>query len=273
MSTIGRSEKTSQLFLEFRYGDPAAPTYARFTDWTEDTILGSQSYDSTPDMEVRAPEISGILNDKTLQVALPLKVNGFTDRLSNGTPHSPIYVTLRELLRSLDGGSSEQQVVLFKGRVSRVIRNPNGRTNSVGIEAKSLKSQMDVPMGLPANHQCVWTFGGRGCFVTVPTENGTLATITGKTVTITGLAGHADRYWHRGFVERQGLRLLIREWVNGTSFELAKEPPADWATQTVKVYAGCDKTIETCRARWSNEINFGGFGYAIPAYHPVFESP
>jgi hypothetical protein len=34
---------------------------------------------------------------------------------------------------------------------------------------------------------------------------------------------------------------------------------------------GCDKTIESCRDQHSNEANFGGIGYALPAYNPHFE--
>lgn len=270
MSTAGASEKVSAFFVELKYGDPAAPTFLRLTDWSADLTFQSLTYTSQPEMKIENLEISGIFDDRTVELTLPLVAGGFTDRVANGAKHSPVYVTIWEKLFSTSGGS-DQVLTLFSGKINRVIRNFQGRPNFVMLEFKSTKQRLDVPMGLVATHQCQWSFGGRGCGVTVTTSTGTMTAFSGKTATITGLSGQADRFWHRGFVEKDGIRIEIRDWVNGTSFELMQEPPPEWAGASVKVYAGCDKSIETCRARWNNEANFSGFGYAIPNYSPNYE--
>lgn len=270
MSTIGSSEKLSVFLAEFRWGDPASPTYYRLTDFTSDISFQSLTFGAEPRFELKGLEISGIFDsDKPVQFTIPMITGGISDLATQGQKHSPIYVTLWEKLFSTTGGV-DQVLTLFKGKVIRTVRNFNGRPEFVLFEAFGTKQRLGIPLGLIASHNCQWPFGGRGCGIAVPTENGTATVINAKTLTITGLAGHVDRYWHRGFVERDGLRIPIRDWLNGTDFELMSEAPADWAGHTVKVYAGCDKTIAKCRF-WGNEAQFSGFGMAIPDHNPNFE--
>jgi len=270
MTTLGSSEKGSQLFLKLTYGDPADPTIIRLAQYTKDQHLGEELFTACPELEVRPVEISGVLSDKSLVFMGRLSLaGGFFDNVSNGQPFSPIFADLWEKLEGTEGQPT-RVLKLFRGRVTRVTRNYQN-PERVLIEVLTIKQRIDMPLGIPANPQCAWVFGGRQCRVVVPTSEGTVDGIDGKTITITGLDAVSDRTWHRGYVQRNGLRILIREWVSGTAFELVREPPADWDGEDVTVFAGCDKSIETCRARWDNEANFGGFGYAIPAYSPNWE--
>jgi len=270
MTTAGDSEKLSALLIEFRWGDPASPTYYRITDFTSDLTYQSLTYAAEPRFELKGLEVSGIFDsDKPVQFTLPLVAGGISDQATNGQRHSPIYVTLLEKLSSTSGGA-DQVLTLFKGKVIRAVRNYNGRPDFVLFEAFATKQRLGIPLGLIASHNCQWAFGGRGCGVAVPQETGTASVINAKTLTITGLAGHVDRYWHRGFVERDGLRIQIRDWLSGSDFELMSEAPAEWAGQSVKVSAGCDKSISKCRF-WNNEANFSGFGMAMPDHNPNFE--
>jgi hypothetical protein len=270
VTSLGASEKVAFPLVEFKYGDPAAPSYKRFAQYTIDAYYGIDLYTAMPELDIKMPEISAMLSDKTLLIGAPLKAgSGFFDSISSGIPFSEVTVTLYERIIGTQG---EADITLkhYIGLVTKVSRNYQ-RPDWVQLEVASFKSRLMIPLGLPANVQCVWTLGGRGCFISVPQETGTMTVIAGKIVTITGLSGRADRFWHRGYVVKNGCRILIRDWVNGTSFTLTKEPPADWTGASVQVFAGCDKTIQTCRARFSNEEHFGGFGYAIPAYSPNYE--
>lgn len=270
MSTAGASEKLTALFAEFKWGDLLSPTYLRLTDFTSDLTHQSLTYTSESSMEVKGLEISGIFDpDKPVQFVLPMKAGQVTDKATTGQRHSPIYVKLWEKLISTSGGQ-DQVLTLFQGKVIRTARNHNGRPDFVLFEAFGVKQRLALPLGLIATHQCQWPFGARGCGKTVVTSTGTLTVISGKTVTITGLSAQGSRFWHRGFVERDGLRIEIRDWTSGTTFELMAEAPPDWLSQTVKVYEGCDKTIETCRAK-GFESKFSGFGAVIPAHSPNFE--
>jgi hypothetical protein len=118
---------------------------------------------------------------------------------------------------------------------------------------------------------------GRGCDLIEAnfTDVGTLTTIVGSSVTITGLAAQTGKYYHRGRVRYQGLEITVRDWAAATPtiFELVREPPAAWAGQTVDVIVGDDRTIETCRNRLNNEDRFVAIGFAIPVHNPMIENP
>ncbi len=182
---------------------------------------------------------------------------------------------------SIDGASLKETLAAgtlvyrhLRGTVVRAIRNPEGKSKMVRLECLPSKGLLSTAMGIVVQNQCPWIFGQRGCGIdTGPLkESGTIDSIDGKKVTVSGLTTTTtDRYWHRGFVERDGLKIGIREYTTGNEFELIREPPSDWEAQVGIFTPGCDKYIETCRARWDNESNFGGSGYAIPNVHPIIE--
>lgn len=322
MSVHSAATKESFVAVEFRY-DQALPnitgdgfgqfakqvvtnTFQRFTNWSSDVFVNGQKYTSLVTMGIELPNNTGVFKEKDAGIELPFTANGFTDKSSNGEPFAPMFLTIYEFARPVDGSNqSSDLLTLFAGRVIRTLRNYQGRNGVVRYEAQSAKSRLNVPLGLVANHHCVWTLGGRGCAGLGFTAGGspivgasvfysqqrigTVTTITGKRVTLADIFddGSGDLnmfpwstltagFWSRGFLERKGVRLLIRQWLKPgatNTFDLVREPPAEWINQRVRLYPGCDKTVQTCRSRWNNEAQFGGMGYAVPAYNPILESP
>lgn len=266
-------EKESFCLVTFQHGNPAAPTFERYTDWTEDYLGG---YVGTPAMKITMPENSGTFEERTLKIEMPL--DSFTDTASNGLPHSPIYITIQEISRALSGGPEALSLFAFRGRVVKTVRNPDGRNTRVQFQAQPVKSRLEIPLGIPCNHHCPWTLFGRGCNLAPQSFNATITAIDGKRITTASSAittGHPDKFWHRGYVELNGTRIDIQNWTlaDPTHLYLTKQPPADWIGPTLRFVPGCDKTIETCRSRYNNEEHFGGVGYAIPAYNPILEDP
>lgn len=81
------------------------------------------------------------------------------------------------------------------------------------------------------------------------------------------------RRFERGYLENDDLRIMIREQTSLVEVQLIREPPPEWVPGfKVSVTPGCDKTIETCRAEYDREERFGGNGFAIPRYNPLFGS-
>lgn len=270
MGSLDQSAKVAWSLVEFRYGAPGAPTYLRVTDLDDDVDCYVGLFTSLPSMEVALPQVTGVLDDKPLTISVDRAAATLFQDLTSGQPHSPVFVTVYEYVL---GGSVNQGSIykVFSGRLARALRNADQHTNFVKLEAVTQKGRLKIAQGIVANHQCPWSFGGEGCGVAVTTGVGVCAALNGSVATITGLGAQPDRFWHRGFVERDGLRIMIREWVSGTAFALTRRPPASWVGQNVTVSAGCDKTIETCRNRWNNEANFGGAGYAMPDHNPNYE--
>jgi hypothetical protein len=271
-------EKESFLLVLFRYGEDQA-VQARYTNWDEDF----SSYSSEPRMEVDTIANTGTLEDNEVMVGLPLD-NGFVSILTAPTDFSDTFVKITEVTRPLAGGASTVKV-LFNGKVTRVVRNHEGRSNYASIYAVSAKGRLDFPLQPPTTHQCNWQVYKSPCGASQATHQVTaqIDSLDGLEATcsdasLASQAGADDRYWHRGFLEKDGLRIYVRDYdgaVSTSIFLLAAVPPTDWigGTNDILFVAGCDKTIETCRSRFSQEENFSGIGYGMAPYNPNWESP
>lgn len=268
-------EKESFCLVTFTYGDASNPTISRYTDLNEDYVGG---YVATPSMNIKIPENIGTFDERTADIEMT--VDAFSSNASNGLAHSAIYVEIREISRALTGGPQATDLIAFKGRVDTTIRNYQGRSNRVLFKVISMKSRLEQALALSCNHHCPWTLFGRGCGLAIASfrVSGTITAIDGKEITTSTpgvISGHPDKYWHRGYIQFDGLNIAIQNWTlaNPTKLFMVSRPPASWIGPTLFFVPGCDKTIETCRARYSNEEHFGGVGYAIPPYNPLIENP
>lgn len=108
----------------------------------------------------------------------------------------------------------------------------------------------------------------------------TVALANGRDVTVASIDGHPDQWaqfgelWHVASGERISITSQI-----GTALQIHM-PLSMQAGDAVQVYAGCDHTIETCRTKFANHLNFGGipdlprsnpFGYnSYAVFRPVY---
>jgi len=81
-----------------------------------------------------------------------------------------------------------------------------------------------------------------------------------RAFTAAGLAGHADGWFGSGTLT----------WTTGANaITLMEIPVRPIATgDAFDIFAGCDKTFETCRAKFANAANFRGFPH-IPGQDTV----
>jgi hypothetical protein len=285
-SGISRPEKEGYLLVQFQYGDPLTWQYAYYTDWGQDTA----GYISTPGMEVDVPENVGTMDEREARIVLP--VDAFTGPLSSGLPHSPIFIKVTEVTVGLFSGDATHELVTFNGRVSRAIKNFEGMADAVAMFATPAKSRLDVSMGDQCNHTCIWALFRGGCGTDGLLESShhvfaEIAAIDGQVVTavpnaaLTSLVspgGNVDRYWERGYLQKDGCQIGIRIWsiLDPLTFILRRRPPNDWLLAgpgSIKFVPGCHKSVEDCRDVWDNEGNFKGLGYAMLPYNPLFENP
>lgn len=281
MSALSQPAKRSCLLVRFRHGDPSSPTYERFTD-SPDPQQGPDfaTYSPLPALNVPSINYGGGFNEELVTLNMSLGASGsFSDYVSNGEPHSPVTVDIWESIEGVPASSGRTFLHLTSGDLQVVSRNVEGNPDVISMQIANLKSQVDVPLGVPMTPDCANTFTVGRCQLSPAglADSGTLTakdSSDGMIVTITGLGAQSGRYWHRGYVEVDGLRIGIRDWVDSdpTTFALVVEPPARWVGVAVTVFPGCDKSLDTCRNRWNNEEHFNGLGIAIPAYHPVVES-
>lgn len=290
MGTILDSQNKEQFYIfDLQFGDPSLPSWYRFTDWTRGVNVVGLSYDSVPELEVRWPNRDGGLTPEALALRVPTSIATF-GRLAGPESIESVYLTVTSVLRSSTNDAEEERYVEYTGRFHKAIDNYQGSQGVALLEfTDRLKGDLDVALGVPALHTCVWTFGnerGSPCGLDVATFRQT-ATVNGTTsggyiVSLSGLSvpttpgggAGASGYWHRGYLELDGLRLGIREWLAAapSQFKMSEPVPDSWVGEDVTATPGCDKLLQTCQERWDREESFGGIGYAMVPYNPNLES-
>jgi len=178
-----------------------------------------------------------------------------------------------------DGAAVEQYLVnwaeadqagLLKRHVIGEIRRTDG---AFRVELRSLSAAFDERRGRHFLRSCDADLGDPRCgFDTGAagfSATGVVVAITGGQLTVTGLAGFEDGWFVHGRLTwttgaRSGMAATVAaidDLPGGESLVSLFEPdlagiaPGD----AFAVHAGCDKRFATCRAKFSNGVNFRGF--------------
>ena len=165
--------------------------------------------------------------------------------------------------------SPDQRVLMRSGSLGEVRRT----AHSFSAEVRGLAHYLQQPKGRLYQMTCDADVGDAHCGVSLATAafRGTGAIVTAASArrfTVSGLSSFAHDFFTRGLLTftsgpASGLALEVKAHASiagAVTVELwaeAEGPPI--AGNTFTVTAGCDKRIATCKARFSNAINFRGF--------------
>jgi uncharacterized phage protein (TIGR02218 family) len=98
-------------------------------------------------------------------------------------------------------------------------------------------------------------------------SNALVTGVSGNVLTVAGLSGtYVDGWFTGGMVEVVGgtdYRLVLEHVGNDLTLLL----PFSVTPSNVTVFAGCDHTIATCKSKFDNVLNFGGFAF-VPTKNP-----
>ncbi|MBU6956025.1 phage BR0599 family protein [Hahella sp. HN01] len=97
----------------------------------------------------------------------------------------------------------------------------------------------------------------------------------GPVIRVAAAADYADGYFAGGIAtwSAEGLtekRMIVGQ--SGDAITLSTTPPGLRVGAAVMLYPGCDHTLTTCDAKFSNSLNYGGFPF-IPSKNPFGGSP
>ena len=140
-------------------------------------------------------------------------------------------------------------------------------------ELRGLAEALNQPLGLVYQGPCSAVLGDARCRVNLDAPGmamaaGVIEVVNARTFRVLPDSSFAERWFERGQVTvltgaAAGLTGSVkadRVATGGREIELWEEMRADLrAGDTVRVVAGCDKRAETCRAKFTNFINFRGF--------------
>jgi len=162
-----------------------------------------------------------------------------------------------------------QRVLMRSGSIGEVRRSGAGFT----AELRGLAHYLQQPKGRLLQLTCDADLGDARCKVDVSSpafrSTGTiLAAASARRFTVSGLDAFANGFFSRGLMSftsgaSAGLKIEVKSHVRLASLSTielwteAEGPPA--AGDEFAITAGCDKRIETCKARFSNAVNFCGF--------------
>lgn len=144
------------------------------------------------------------------------------------------------------------------------------------------------PIGKLYSRSCWHTLGDTACTIDLELgawkETGTVSDVTTagfdkrRVFEMNDLAKASDLY-NYGFItwtsgNNNGLIGEIKDWTLGTfKMELQEPMPYDLAVaDTAVVRAGCDKLAATCKTKFSNLVNHGGFPF-IPGNDRMLQTP
>jgi uncharacterized phage protein (TIGR02218 family) len=164
---------------------------------------------------------------------------------------------------------ASQQLILRSGFLGQVSRGAIGFT----AELRGLASRLDQAAGRIFQRTCPWALGDTRCRIDLAAAGRHGAGTVDKVLsafdfTAAGLDGLATGVFSRGRLvwtsgANDGLALEVKSHSAGAGvarFSLLLPVPEPMeAGDAFTVTAGCDKTFETCRDRFANVVNFGGF--------------
>ena len=159
--------------------------------------------------------------------------------------------------------------VQFRGSIGELKRGGG----AFHAELRSLSEELSTPVGRVYQKQCPAILGDKECRVDMSTpgyvhEIAVEQIEDARVLRFSDFEGFDDRWFEKGRLVVQsgaakGLSALIKNdrFVGGIrQIELWQELRAELATgDDVRLEAGCDKRIETCRLKFNNAVNFRGF--------------
>ena len=162
-----------------------------------------------------------------------------------------------------------QRVLMRAGSLGEVRRSGV----AFSAEIRGLSHYLQQPQGRLYQYSCDALLGGARCGIDLGTPVYRLSTVIASVAslrkfTVANAAAYADDWFSRGLCRiiagsNQGAAIEIKRHalIDGTATIELWQPLADLpvAGDAVVLTAGCDKSFDTCRARFQNGSNFRGF--------------
>lgn len=162
-------------------------------------------------------------------------------------------------------GHGADFVTFFIGTISAVTFNSDQTTIICTPRTSSM-----LRTGLRRKYQklCNWPLFGYGCQVTSTSYRvtSTIATISNTTVVSGIFALQPDGYYTGGKLVVGDAERLITSHA-GSTITISRPIKSAVAGNSFYAYAGCDHTMDTCRLKFNNLINYGGQPW-IPVKNP-----
>jgi uncharacterized phage protein (TIGR02218 family) len=192
-----------------------------------------------------------------------------SERLAEPDLAAGIYDDARVEIFRVNWKDAAQRVLVRTGSLGEVKRAGRG----FAAEVRGLAHYLQQPKGRLYQFTCDADLGDARCGVNLATPafsgTGTVAAVSeARRFTASGLNSFASGWFSRGALTftsgaAAGQKIEVKQHTSAAgvvTIELwlpAREPLI--AAQTFTITAGCDKHLDTCKAKFANTVNFRGF--------------
>jgi uncharacterized phage protein (TIGR02218 family) len=243
---------------------------------TDDIVLGFTDHDRAVLFDGTVFEASAGFTASEVRESVGLSVDNLevegaitSERLNEGDLAAGLYDDATVEIFRVNWQEPEQRVLIRKGSVGEVRR----AGQAFVTEIRGLAHALNQPRGRLYQYNCDAELGDGRCGIDIETSAfSRQATVTASlsvhSFDVTGVEAFASGWFDRGSItfatgDNAGRTFQIKMHENRVStsrLTLWQAPPsAVGAADTLTIRAGCDKTIETCRVKFQNAVNFRGF--------------
>ncbi|HEX7775226.1 MAG TPA: DUF2163 domain-containing protein [Parvibaculum sp.] len=238
-----------------------------FTDHDRDLVFGGVTWEAAAGFTASALESSSGLAVDNLDILGAL----VSERLSESDLSAGLFDDADIEIWRVNWTATEQRVLLRKGNLGEVSRGTGGFT----AELRGLAHRLNQPVGRLYQYACDADLGDAACGLDLADAAlkgaGIVVAVEGNRIlTASGLDAFAEGWFERGRLRftsgaNAGAALEVKLHAKtpaGAAIELWQAMPRDIAAgDSFEITAGCDKQLQTCRAKFSNALNFRGFPY------------
>lgn len=235
-----------------------------FTDHDQDLVVDGTLYRADTGLTARAlQQTTGLSVDNTEAIgALSSAAVSDADLAAGRFDRADVTAWM------VNWADLSQRACLFRGTFGEVSRVDG----TFRAELRGLTEPLNQPQGRTYQRTCAAVLGDAKCRFALSTpgyfSDVVVALATSRTFAFPGQEGFADRWFERGVLRvitgagaglygvikvdrREGALRTIELW---ESLPVVLQPG-----DQLRLEAGCDRTIHTCRAKFDNLANFRGF--------------
>ncbi len=247
-------------FFKFRYGT----TYHFQVASTQDEVGPLLQVYTHKQISREMNTSSSELNKNPLELIVD-QSNEVTRYFRTGQPDEIIFLSMY-LKHQTD--VDEEYILAWQGRVSNC--KFEGDLARLVCEPVSASAKR---LGLRAKYQklCRHALYDDRCQATPLQENVTVTLVSPGSITVSGIS-QADNFYRGGYLQLSNGQMRMVTSQLGGLLELSHAFNSISAGLTGTIIAGCDHSRASCRDKFNNFLNFGGFPY-IPTKNPFTDGP
>jgi uncharacterized phage protein (TIGR02218 family) len=236
-----------------------------FTDHDRDLIFDGTTFEAAAGFSASEIKDTVGLSVDNLEVTSAIS----SLRLAEADLAAGFYDDAKVEIFRVNWQDTSQRVLMRTGSLGEVKR----KGTLFAAEVRGLAHYLQQPKGRLYQYTCDADLGDARCKINLSLAafrgTGTVASVlSGRRFTASGLASFATDWFTRGLLtftsgaaNGQKIEVKSHAAIGGVvTIELWVPVRAPLlAGQTFTITAGCDKTIGTCKAKFSNAVNFRGF--------------